>query len=870
MVLETMYPPQKDSPSTFLTSDISHLDEIVNVSDASILPQIVPYSLTIGIDENITETVIVTAIQLQNGNNQLTISRGNPAYSWPAGTTVARVLTAQDIRDIQENIYILEEFYGGVETLYLDEVQRAISQEVFLENTKVAKSELPSVVTDVEYSANPTTVIQKTTNYNATTGQTFQNTRPLPVANETTMGVMPPEMYQGVEDLKNDVNALKNLGGRFIGLSFDTFAELTAYEVPETVHAGDYTYVVDDETKNNSITRYVYTVSGWSFTFIIEHDPIGTATTITEGIVKSTSNQNGKVFVELDGSMSVVGWDDLVNADKKLPIALIAEGTSNDILINCTSFSATAGEMLTFIATYNNNGQATLINNIPLYKPNTTTTPIIIAGKIYTVWYETLNGAHFFLRASTEGTAVAENVLAGKTFSNDIDTSVVGMLNVGEGSYAPKLVWVPRVQAADNSWKSVCYGNGIFVAVASNEVDNCVMTSPDGITWTSQNTQTFASWNSVCYGNGLFVAVASSGIGNRVMTSPDGITWTLRTSAADNNWNSVCYGNGLFVAVASSGTGNRVMTSSDGITWTLRTSAADNNWNSVCYGNGLFVAVASSGVGNRIMTSTDGITWTLRVSPADHSWTSVCYGKGMFVAVGLSYRVMTSIDGLIWEIESSPGDYSWTSVCYGNGLFVAVASSGAYRVMTSPDGITWILRYSVASLDWTSVCYGNGMFVAVAATGVGNRVITSLDGCIWKFESSAADINWNSVGYGNGRFVAVANSGSEKRVMTVDIVRQQLKGISKCILNLDIVTASYVSSTVITFDLKSLVIDYSIIRIENIITQFTNISMNITNKEVFLAWTYNNTTGILSCTASSSLFVDSFVTKAKAKIYIVM
>jgi hypothetical protein len=77
--------------------------------------------------------------------------------------------------------------------------------------------------------------------------------------------------------------------------------------------------------------------------------------------------------------------------------------------------------------------------------------------------------------------------------------------------------------------------------------------------------------------NGLFVAVSNTGtISDRVMTSPDGITWTSRTSAADNAWTSVTYGNGVFVAVSSnSGTGNRVMTSPDGITWTSRTNAAE-------------------------------------------------------------------------------------------------------------------------------------------------------------------------------------------------------------------------------------------------------------------------------------------------------
>ena len=142
----------------------------------------------------------------------------------------------------------------------------------------------------------------------------------------------------------------------------------------------------------------------------------------------------------------------------------------------------------------------------------------------------------------------------------------------------------------------------------------------------------------------MFVAGAASGVNNRVMTSPDGITWTIRTSAANNGWDSITYGNGLFVAVSYNGSGNRVMTSPDGITWTSRTSAANNGWHSITYGNGLFVAVSYSGNGNRVMTSPVGITWTSRTSAADNTWLSVTYGNGVFVAVattGTNNRVMT-------------------------------------------------------------------------------------------------------------------------------------------------------------------------------------------------------------------------------------
>jgi hypothetical protein len=291
-------------------------------------------------------------------------------------------------------------------------------------------------------------------------------------------------------------------------------------------------------------------------------------------------------------------------------------------------------------------------------------------------------------------------------------------------------LWTSRTPASSNSWNSVTYGNGLFVAVSYTGTGNRVITSPDGITWTSRTSAADNSWQSVTYGNGLFVAVSTTGTGNRVMTSPDGITWTSRTSAADNSWQSVTYGNGLFVAVSWDGTGNRVMTSPDGITWTSRTSAADNLWQSVTYGNGLFVAVSWGGTGNRVMTSPDGITWTGRTSAADNFWYSVTYGNGLFVAVsntGTGNRVMTSPDGITWTSRTSAADNSWYSVTYGNGLFVAVSTSGTgNRVMTSPDGITWTSRTSAADNLWYSVTYGNGLFVAVAPSSVMTATATAL------------------------------------------------------------------------------------------------------------------------------------------------
>ncbi|MFT8348303.1 hypothetical protein [Clostridium saccharoperbutylacetonicum] len=104
-----------------------------------------------------------------------------------------------------------------------------------------------------------------------------------------------------------------------------------------------------------------------------------------------------------------------------------AGGTATAITL--TMQTLVNGYFKTFIASANNNGAATTINGKKLYKPGTTTAPNLIARKAYTVWYNQA-GDCFFIKASAEGDAIAANVLAGKKFSNDNDTGLVGTLDL--------------------------------------------------------------------------------------------------------------------------------------------------------------------------------------------------------------------------------------------------------------------------------------------------------------------------------------------------------------------------------------------------------------------------------------------------------
>jgi hypothetical protein len=375
-------------------------------------------------------------------------------------------------------------------------------------------------------------------------------------------------------------------------------------------------------------------------------------------------------------------------------------------------------------------------------------------------------------------TAAAGSGWYGITYGNGIFVAVAETVAAtGAIQTSPDGVnWTARtgVQAGGLvGLKSVAFGNGVFVAIATglSVGTQAVQTSPDGINWT-QRTCIAASgtgWTSVCYGGGLFVAVAlTTSTTGAIQTSPDGINWTQRTSnaAGGTGWTSVTYGSGVYVAVAlTTATSGAVQTSTDGITWTPRTSTASagTGWKSVVYGGGLFVAVGgSTATAGAIQTSPDGQTWTARTSTAaaGPGWESVSYGNGVFVAVSLTTAtagaVQTSIDGINWVSRTSVagGSTGWYAITFGGGTFVAIThatatfgavqtlhwnSSGIFNNSTalSTDNITASLKFGSA-------------YVFGSALGK----VASHDGTNWK--------NYNGTGTGTGPYNNAAVIGANQ------------------------------------------------------------------------------------------------------------
>jgi hypothetical protein len=95
-------------------------------------------------------------------------------------------------------------------------------------------------------------------------------------------------------------------------------------------------------------------------------------------------------------------------------------------------------------------------------------------------------------------------------------------------------------------------------------VFNKALFKNSGIEWSTVPLD--GAWLGAAYGNGKFVAVASNG---KTAYSTDGITWSVPAALA-GNWQGVTYGDGKFVAVASDG---KTAYSTDGISWTTVTLA---------------------------------------------------------------------------------------------------------------------------------------------------------------------------------------------------------------------------------------------------------------------------------------------------------
>ncbi len=297
--------------------------------------------------------------------------------------------------------------------------------------------------------------------------------------------------------------------------------------------------------------------------------------------------------------------------------------------------------------------------------------------------------------------------------------------------------WTTRSNTATGDFKALVASPTKVIAVGSNFAGTFkgpVTSSPDGITWTSNELPVNQHGYGGTWDGSQFVIAGidftgASAVGG-IFTSPtaNNGTWTTRHTGG-SYLRSVAYGGGVYIAVGENGTIRR---STNGTTWNLVTSGTTRALNSVAYGGGKFVVMGHllNTTGSPIvLTSPDGLTWTDTTAGSGvESWQdlrNVIWTNDRFIASGWYGKVRCSLDlGTTFSTTRTTSDDT-PGLAYGNGVWFAAGRRNANTGsevdidMVSSDGVNWTDLTTPALDNRISAAFFNNSFITISA----NRVI---------------------------------------------------------------------------------------------------------------------------------------------------
>lgn len=334
-------------------------------------------------------------------------------------------------------------------------------------------------------------------------------------------------------------------------------------------------------------------------------------------------------------------------------------------------------------------------------------------------------------------------------------------------------------QSAESASAGLTYGR--FVGVRRADTNLRAAWSNDGITWNTATTPNSLNYYCVDFSpeQGLYVATSIDASTSNIMSSTNGVTWTSRSKPDSLAVNSITWCVAFSKWIATGPT--KFYVSPDGATWSIGYTISDTNYNSHAY-ESLFVNSLTGPIwatplndapgvdtqrAMKIAYTTDGTTFTETVINGEIIWynndgrsinyladqnrylitnqstvtkmltaTAIvaswsAYTQSVFPsgairfnpAAGAKVFVSTNFSG---GTTTTPIQYSslgtngsWTSSTFASAvydfydtewspeisLFYAARVSG--NGYTSPDGITWTLRTAPASI--THVSWGAGV-----------------------------------------------------------------------------------------------------------------------------------------------------------------
>lgn len=240
--------------------------------------------------------------------------------------------TESNINDLTGRVSAVEEDVSecALKTELTAETERATAAE----NLKLDKASInENYLLSAEFSVDSSTGVQTLvlSLKNPVTSATSSVVRSVQLANETTDGFMAHQDKVALSTLLERVSLLEGEQRRYLytesanpsAAQINSFAESLGFSAP-------FTGILIVVQATNHIWSYYEGGAGWRDNGT---DTVMQATTTLLGVVLS-STENGKVYVESDGTMSVVGWDSVISnisnlQSTKVDSVTLSGGTSN-------------------------------------------------------------------------------------------------------------------------------------------------------------------------------------------------------------------------------------------------------------------------------------------------------------------------------------------------------------------------------------------------------------------------------------------------------------------------------------------------------------------------------------------------------------
>lgn len=310
---------------------------------------------------------------------QMTSSTNIPDVSSDLATEVAE--RQANVVDLSDRIDDEEDAREQAVTAISNDLEQEIADRTSGDtaiNTAINKT----VVTDFSLNNTPSTTSIKLdgAKQNILTGATSTSTITLPVASGSQAGIMNASTYTAIQTNANNINAILNGSVAVSGLpASPTQAELaTAWRMATGLSDLVNGAKILDNT-NQKIWTYYLNVLTWYESPVGETITVSTATNSSQGIVQGDATTDGKVFVESNGTMSLNGWDQVVDdiADNMADIASLQSEKVDKVTgkgLSTEDFTTAEKAKLADLATVATTGDYDDLSNTPTVPVITMTT----------------------------------------------------------------------------------------------------------------------------------------------------------------------------------------------------------------------------------------------------------------------------------------------------------------------------------------------------------------------------------------------------------------------------------------------------------------------------------------------------------------